>query len=180
MLGAVRITPESLEGVIVRIAGKYGVDPNHVKAIIKQESGWDANASRYEAHLNDTSWGLMQVLLKTAKATLGNDKLTISDLLNPEINIETGTKFIASLLNRYGNFDDATAAYNAGSPRRAADKKYVNQKYVDSVNNYYSMYKTLGPLATVIVSESKSTIMYVIMAAAVVGGFVLMQSPSRK
>lgn len=145
MLGAVRVSSDTLTPLIESIANKYGVDPAIIKGIIQQESAWDVNASRYEAHLNDSSWGLMQVLLKTAKWILGNDKLTISDLVNPQINVEAGTKFIASLLKQYkGNIRDAISAYNAGSPRRNKDGTYVNQSYVDKVYRNYMMYRTMG------------------------------------
>jgi len=149
MLGAVVVSSDTLTPLVEEIARRYGVDPNLVKGIIKQESNWDVNASRYEAHLNDSSWGLMQVLLSTAKATLGNNNLTISQLVSPETNITAGTKFIASQLARYGgNVRDAIAAYNAGSARKSQDGKYANQSYVDSVYRNYMMYKTIGTVIT--------------------------------
>lgn len=144
MLGAVVVSSDTLTPLVTKVAGQYGVDPALVKGIIQKESRWDVNASRYEAHLNDSSWGLMQVLLKTAKWILGNDKLTISDLINPETNVSAGTKYIGSLLKQYGNIRDAIAAYNAGSPKRNKDGTYVNQSYVDDVYRNYMMYKTLG------------------------------------
>lgn len=145
MLGAVIVSSDTLTPLVDQISSKYGVDPALIKGIIQQESRWDVNASRYEAHLNDSSWGLMQVLLKTAKWILGNDKLTIADLINPQINVDAGTKYIASLLKQYnGKVQDAIAAYNAGSPRRNKDGSYVNQAYVDKVYRNYMMYRTIG------------------------------------
>lgn len=149
MIGAVVVSSDTLTPIVVAIANQYGVDPDLVKGLIKQESNWDVNASRYEAHLNDSSWGLMQVLLSTAKSTLGNDSLTIAQLINPETNVTAGTKFIASQLKRYnGNVRDAIAAYNAGSARKTQDGKYVNQSYVDNVYRNYMMYKTIGTAIT--------------------------------
>ena len=174
MLGVVRVTPESLESLVVAMANKYGVDPNFVKATIKQESNWDVNASRYEQHLGDTSWGLMQVLLKTAKSTLGNDKLTIQDLLRPEINIEAGTKFLGILLNRTGNQSDASAAYNAGSVKMN-DGKYVNQDYVDGVRRYYAMYSTLGPAASLFVTQSNPIVSLGLLGLALVVGIAVVR-----
>lgn len=149
MLGAVRVTSESLDSIVQAVAAKYNVDPDLVRGFIKKESNWDVNASRYEAHLNDSSWGLMQVLLKTAQWILANDNLTISQLISPNTNIEAGTKYIRYLLDKYkGNVRDAIAAYNAGSPRKDKNGKYVNQSYVDDVYRNYMMYRTIGAAVT--------------------------------
>jgi len=144
MLGAVRVDQDTLDSVIKKMSEKYFVDAPLIKAFIRQESNWDVNASRYEAHLNDSSWGLMQVLLKTARSVLEKPTLTIADLITPEVNIEAGVKFISQLLNRYSyKLNDAIAAYNAGSPRRNKDGSYVNQSYVDGINRWYEMYKAM-------------------------------------
>lgn len=145
MLGAVRVTSESLEPLIEEIAAKYGVDANLVKGTIKKESNWDVNASRYEAHINDSSWGLMQVLLRTARETLGRPELTLQELQRPEVNIEAGTKYLAKQLTRYkGNIRDAISAYNAGTAFKKKDGSYNNQSYVDDVYRNYMMYRTIG------------------------------------
>lgn len=149
MLGAVRVTAESLDDLVTRLAKLYHIEPALVKAVIRQESNWDVNASRYEAHLNDTSWGLMQVLLKTARWILGNENLTIQELIKPDINISAGAKYLGTLLAKYGNVRDALASYNAGSPRRNKDGSYVNQEYVDKVYRNYMMYQVTEPIRTV-------------------------------
>lgn len=173
MLGAVRVTPESLEDLVVRIAKQYGVPPALVKATIKQESNWDVNASRFEHHLGDTSWGLMQILLKTAKDTLGNPNLTIQQLIEPTTNITAGTKYLGILLNRYGNLRDAVAAYNAGSPRLGQDGKYVNASYVDNVYRYFLMYDTLGPVASVLVTQTNPYLSLGMIGLVAVGSIML-------
>jgi len=173
MLGAVRVSVESLTDLVNMIARQYNVDPNLVKAVILQESNWDVNASRYETHLNDSSWGLMQVLLKTARWILGNDKLTISDLVKPETNIAAGTKYIGFLLAKYRNMEDAIASYNAGSPRRDKYGKYVNQSYVDSVMKKYTMYQMLGPTATAVAKVTSNPLMLGALGIAGIAGLVL-------
>lgn len=171
MLGAVRVTSDSLTPVVESIALRYGVDPNLIKGIIKQESNWDVNASRYEAHLKDSSWGLMQVLLQTAKETLGNNSLTISQLISPEINVSAGTAYIAKQLSRYGgNVRDAIAAYNAGSAKKNKDGTYINQAYVDNVYRNYMMYKTMGAAIT---PQEAGIGIGVIAAAAAIGLIVM-------
>ena len=148
MLGAVKVGSDSLDNIINVMCEKYTVEPALAKAIIRQESSWDVNASRYEEHLNDSSWGLMQVLLKTARGVLNRPTLTIAELVTPEVNIEAGVKFIGQLLQRYNyTYDDAIAAYNAGSARRGKDGKYVNQSYVDGVNRWYNMYIAIGTVS---------------------------------
>lgn len=160
MLGAVILSPETLEPIINEMGAKYGVDPALIKAHIKQESNWDVNASRYEAHKNDASWGLMQLLLTTAKGVLGNPDLSITQLIQPRVNIEAGTKFIAQNLKRYGGVvADAIAAYNAGSVRFKKDGySYVNQDYVDKVWKNYGIYKAMGtsPVAEAAIDTSQA------------------------
>lgn len=143
MLGAVMVSASSLDHVIDAMALKYKVPPALIQATIKVESNWNLNASRFEAHKTDASWGLMQVMLATAKETLGNPNLTITELINPTTNIEAGTKYLAQQLKRYnGNMMDAIAAYNAGSARKK-DGVYVNNDYVQKVYGNYIMYDTL-------------------------------------
>lgn len=144
MLGAVILSQDTLDPIIQEMGQKYGIEPAWIKAHIKAESNWDVNASRFEAHKGDASWGLMQLLLATAKQVLGNSNLTTTQLIQPRVNIEAGTKFLADNWRRWGNMRDAIAAYNAGSPRLGSDGKYVNQDYVDKVTKYYDMYKTIG------------------------------------
>jgi soluble lytic murein transglycosylase-like protein len=151
MLGAVILSTATLEPIIQEMGRKYNVEPELIKAHIKVESNWDVNASRFEVHKTDASWGLMQLLLTTARVVLGDPNLTTTQLINPRVNIEAGTKFIASNLNRFGNMRDAIAAYNAGSPRLGSDGKYVNAAYVDKVTKAYNLYKSMG---TGIVTEA--------------------------
>lgn len=184
MLGAVVLSPSTLEPIIQEMARKYNVEPALVKATIKTESNWDVNASRFEVHKTDASWGLMQLLLSTARNVLGNQNLTTTQLIQPRVNIEAGTKLIAENLNRWGNMKDAIAAYNAGSPRLGKDGKYVNASYVDKVYNAYNVYKSLGtgPVAEAAITVSQAAtdvissdyVPYYILAGLGLVGLVLM------
>ena len=49
-------------------------------------------------------------LAKKSKINLNNE-----NILEPEVNIQLGTQYIASLLNKYDCVEVALAAYNAGS-----------------------------------------------------------------
>lgn len=149
MLGAVKVGVDSLEPIIIQMSEKYGVPTALIKATIKQESNWNVSASRFEAHKTDASWGLMQVLLATAKETLGNSALSITQLLNPSVNIEVGTKYLAKQLARYkGNMMDAIAAYNAGTAKKDKNGIYTNNEYVQTVYGNYVMYKTLESISS--------------------------------
>lgn len=145
MLGAVVLSMSTLDPIINEMSQKYGIEPAWIKAHIKAESNWDVNASRFEAHKTDASWGLMQLMLATAREVLGDPNLTTTQLINPRTNIEAGTKFLSQLWRRFGNMRDAIAAYNAGSPRlNKTTGKYVNADYVDKIEKNLAMYRTLG------------------------------------
>lgn len=145
MLGAVVLSMTTLDPIILETSAKYSLDPALIKAHIKAESNWDVNASRFEAHKTDASWGLMQLMLATAREILGKPDLTTTQLIQPRTNIEAGAKYLRKQLDRYGgNIKSAIAAYNAGSARFTKDGKYVNQPYVDKVLANLEMYKRLG------------------------------------
>ena len=99
----------SLDSFILAAAGRQEVSPAIIKAMIKTESGFDPNAigplTKY-----GRAMGAMQLLPSTA-AGLG---LPLNDILNPELNIEKGTKYFRQMLNKYGNTKDALMAYNWG------------------------------------------------------------------
>ncbi len=165
MLGAVTLTMSSLNAVVDDTARKVGVEPALVRALIQNESGWNVNASRYEAHLKDSSWGLMQVLLKTGKWILGDATLTVTQLILPKTNIKAGTAYIKYQLTRYrGNIQDAIAAYNAGSVKRNKDGSYINKRYVDKVYRSYLNYRATP--ATSQTTASMGSVNPMIFAAA--------------
>ena len=147
MLGAVILSPTTLDPIINEMSRKYNIESALIRGIIKAESNWDVNASRYEAHKSDASWGLMQVMLATARKILNRPDLSTTQLINPRVNIEAGTKTLAENWTRWGNLSDAIAAYNAGSPRLGKDGKYVNKEYVSKVLKNYEAYKQLGTTA---------------------------------
>jgi soluble lytic murein transglycosylase-like protein len=94
----------SFSEMINQAAGKYGVNPALVKAVIKAESNFNADAVSPAGAL-----GLMQLMPATARG------LGVSNPLDPAQNIEGGVKFLSSLLKRYhGDTKLAVAAYNAG------------------------------------------------------------------
>lgn len=151
MLGAMTASLSTLEPIINKAAIKYGLESAAIKAVIEIESNFNPAAYRYEAHLKDASWGLMQLLLSTARETSNNSNLTASELLKPEINIDIGTKYLSKLYLKYhSNIYDTVAAYNAGSVRKTITGQYVNQSHVDRFKVAYLKYKGINIASSIL------------------------------
>jgi soluble lytic murein transglycosylase-like protein len=125
--------------LVTQAAAKYSIPVALLLGHIKQESGFKPNArldeKTSEGKVWDTSWGMMQLLVGTAKTLDANT--TVEKLLDPVYNIDLGAKYISQNLVRYkGNIQDAIAAYNAGSARKDAQGRYINSKGVPNVQKY--------------------------------------------
>ena len=123
------------------------IGKNLVDAVIFAESNGNPNASRYESHINDTSYGLMQILTGTARTLSrrhpdlpsldlnGDGNITqeeIKDsLLNPETNVLFGTALLNDGLDKYGTLELAVASYNSGlvAPQNALVQSGLNKIY---------------------------------------------------
>lgn len=99
-------------GYVEKYADEYDVDKYLVFAIIKAESNFDEKAVSSKG-----AKGLMQLMYATAEeiAKKANIDLNEENVLNPDININLGTKYISVLIQKYKNINLALAAYNAGS-----------------------------------------------------------------
>ena len=106
---------ENYDEIISRAAERYSVPFEWLKAIIGTESSFNPRAYRAEPSINDASYGLMQLLVRTARS-LGFDGTT-EELFDPEVNIMLGAKLIGEeLLPRCGaTFEAVYSAYNSGS-----------------------------------------------------------------
>ena len=109
------IYKKDYEEYVQKYSQQYNVDENLVYALIKAESNFNANAQSSKGAI-----GLMQLMETTAQAVCKRMDLNISNnelkekLLEPEININIGTKYLSILIQQYGNVEIAITAYNAG------------------------------------------------------------------
>lgn len=124
--------------IVKDASGKYGVDEDLIRAVIRQESGFNPNAESCCGAM-----GMMQLMPETAK------DLGVSNAWDPRENIMGGVKYLKSLLDRFdGNMTKALAGYNAGP---GAVEKHggvppfpETQNYVSSILGMYEDYKKKG------------------------------------
>jgi soluble lytic murein transglycosylase-like protein len=125
------IDREGSEKLVRETAERHHVDPALVRAVIEAESNWNP-----KAHSHKGAGGLMQLIPTTAQ------RYGAYDVFNPQQNVDAGTKYLKTLLERYnGNLDLALAAYNAGEG--AVDRAHgvpairETRDYVQKVQNAY-------------------------------------------
>lgn len=107
--------PKTYSEVVSIYQEKYQVDENLIYAVIKAESNF-----KNEAVSNRNAVGLMQIMQETGKDVAKKNNIKVDfenmeqELLKVDININIGTKYLATLIERYKNKEVALAAYNAG------------------------------------------------------------------
>lgn len=145
---------DGLLHVIIEAAAEYDLPPENVLAVVLQESGGKPNAKRYEPGFFEhyivplgvddpeeakglaTSWGEMQVMGQVARE-MGYTGPFQTILDDHTLAINLGCRHLAAKYKRYFRrygWDGVFAAYNGGSVRFDFEGKFVNQRYVDEVN----------------------------------------------
>jgi len=111
---------ERLDRIVRDAAERHALDPALVKAVITTESGWNPHAVS-----NKGAVGLMQLIPGTAQ------RFGVGNAYDPEQNIEGGTSYLRSLLDRYnGDLAKSLAAYNAGE--HAVDQSGGIPRYAET------------------------------------------------
>ncbi|MGC8871011.1 MAG: lytic transglycosylase domain-containing protein, partial [Brevinematia bacterium] len=146
---------------VIYSSEKFGVDPNLVYAIMKQESFFQEGAYSRAGAI-----GLMQVLYSTGK--LVARKFDMSDIISnrkdlfkSDINIMLGTAYLSMLLDLYGDLYHAISAYNGGAKvLKKTQRKYrvpiedsvvfseflafrETKNYIKRVVKYYNVYSSI-------------------------------------
>lgn len=95
---------EKFANLIEAAARSNGVEPSLVRAVMVAESGGDPNATSKRG-----ARGLMQLMPAMAR------QYGVRNLLDPEQNIQAGTRYLRDLLDHYqSDLERVLAAYNAG------------------------------------------------------------------
>jgi soluble lytic murein transglycosylase len=118
-----------------RFSTQNALDPYLVASLIRQESEFNPGAvSRANAV------GLMQLLPKVGSGVAKQEKLkhfATAQLFMPEVNLQLGTRYFREMVDKFGSFEYALAAYNAGSNRVddwLGQGKYRDpQEFVESI-----------------------------------------------
>lgn len=123
--------PDRLDRIVSDAAQRHDLDPALVKAVISTESGWNPQAVSRKGAV-----GLMQLVPATAQ------RYGAGNPFDPAQNVEAGTTYLKSLLDRYnGDLTKSLAAYNAGE--RAVDNSggvpgfRETRQYVRKVTDAY-------------------------------------------
>ena len=118
-----------------RFSSANALDPYMVASLIRQESEFNPNAVS-----NKNALGLMQLLPRVGKGVAKQEKLkhfSTQQLFTPAINLQLGTRYFRSMVDQFGGFEYALAAYNAGDDRvkdwQAAGKYRDIQEFVESI-----------------------------------------------
>ena len=103
-----------IDGLIEKYSNKNGLDKDFVKALVKQESGFNPNATS-----KCGAMGLMQLMPDSARLMAQRLKLDWDKkkLTEPEYNLALGQNYLQSLMNDkqiQGNLLFTAVAYNSG------------------------------------------------------------------
>jgi peptidoglycan lytic transglycosylase len=98
-----------------KFSEENALDPYLVASLVRQESEFNPNAvSRANAV------GLMQLLPKVGKGMAKQEKIrhfSPQQLFTPAVNLRLGTRYFRGMVDKFGSFEYALAAYNAGDNR---------------------------------------------------------------
>lgn len=130
--------------LIGHVACEFGLPHRFLDAVIAQESGFNSNAVSKAG-----AAGMMQIMPATARS------LGLSNPFDPIANLRAGARYLRQQLDRFGRYDLALAAYNAGPERRSLQRGAVpaiaeTRNYVRTILTNWGRLITLdhGPPVT--------------------------------
>ncbi len=101
--------PRPYYDLVSKYSQDYNISSNAVYALMRQESMF-----REQAISRSGARGLMQIMPATGKWLAGKMNIRNPDLMEPDVNINMGAKFMSDLVRSTGNFRWASIAYNGG------------------------------------------------------------------
>jgi soluble lytic murein transglycosylase len=156
------VYPFPFQDLVVPASLEHGVDPYLVAAVIRRESAFNPTVTSSAGAI-----GLMQIMPHTGRGLardVGLVRFAPDMLLDPELNVRLGVRYLAGLLDQYGgDIPLALSAYNAGPGRasrwrrmpEARDAELFMERipfnetreYVRHVKLHRALYRELYPLA---------------------------------
>lgn len=140
-----RSSRAQVAALIPSVAKRYGVEEALVRAVVAAESNYNPHAVSHAGAI-----GLMQVMPATA-ADYG--VYSTEALMDPEVNLRTGTRHLRRLLDKYDNdYGRVIMAYNAGEgvvDRTNSQVTYLETlNYTEAVIRHYRNYGGAAPTQT--------------------------------
>ncbi len=127
--------PKPFWSDLSKFSSQNALDPYLVASLIRQESEFNPSATSKKNAL-----GLMQLLPLTGRNVAREEKVSRfapSLLFTPALNLQLGTRYFREMVDKFGGFEYALAAYNAGSNRvddwLALGKYRDPQEFVESI-----------------------------------------------
>lgn len=111
--------PRAFEAEVLKAAGRFGIEPSLLWAVMRQESAFDPGVVSSAGAV-----GLMQLMPATARDEAARLGFGAADSWEPSTNILLGAAHLSRHLRDFGSPEKALAAYNAGggSVRRWAQE----------------------------------------------------------
>lgn len=138
---------EEYKKIAQKAALKYGLSYELLDAVIEAESNYNPRALSCKG-----AQGLMQLMPGTA------DALNVNNAFDPEENIDAGSRYLKAMIDRYGSWELALAAYNAGP---GAVDKYRDIPPYKETQGYVSKIKSKVTTTDSIPADRQKKINYI-------------------
>lgn len=123
--------------IITQAAYKVGISAHILVSVCTVETGLKTVSNFNDP--NGGSHGVCQVALPTARSIIPT--IDLLALQNPYVNAYVAASYLKQLKHIHKETNRMLAAYNAGHVEFNDDGSFINQEYVDKVNNVMYNYK---------------------------------------